>query len=184
MAIEALPMLTPLARPLVPSLLGVLLLATSACGGGSDASDDTPPQGCGEVVRERLDPDSLVHILPGGDEPDYLTDPPTSGPHAPTAPVGGLRDETLGRSEQVGLLEAGIVIVQHDDSLPDADVEAIEGLADPERVVVAPNDDLPAPIVATAWTRKLLCTSVEHGGRQALADFVEARAGQAPGSDG
>lgn len=162
----------------------MLLLAPVACSDDDPSGAPAPSAGCGEVQRERLDPDSLVHLLPGADEPAYLTDPPTSGPHAPTAPVGGQRTEPVGRSEQVGLLEAGLVIVQHDGSLAEDDLAFVEGLADPEAVLVAPGADLPAPIIATAWTRKLACSSTADGGEDALTDFVATQARQAPGTDG
>lgn len=162
----------------------MLLLGSTACSGGSSGAAEEPDRGCGEVVRERFDPDSAAHVLPGAEEPTYLTDPPTSGPHAPTVPVGGVRDEPLGRAEQVGLLEAGVVLLQHDPDLAPADLADLTGLADPDGVLVAPNPDLPAPVVATAWTRKLLCASVGDGGLDALAAFAETQAGQAPGSDG
>ena len=168
----------------MPIAVGVLLLGASACSGGSSEGAGTPGAGCGDVVRERFDPDSAVHVLPGADEPTYLTDPPTSGPHAPTTPVGGVRDEPIGRPDQVGLLEAGIVVVQHDPSVTGEELAGVEALADDELVVVAPNPDLPAPIVATAWTRKLLCTTLDDGGAQALGRFVAEQAGQAPGTDG
>ena len=171
-------------RPLLLGAVGALLVGSAACSGGTSDGDAGPAAGCGEVVRERFDPDSAVHVLPGGDEPTYLSDPPTSGPHAPTSPVGGVREEPLARSEQVGLLEAGIVIVQHDPSVTGDALVALEGLADAERVLVAPNADLPSPIVATAWTHKLRCTSLDDGGEDALRAFAEDRAGRSPGTDG
>ena len=48
-------------------------------------------------------------------------------------------------------------------------------------VVVAPNPDLPAPIVATAWLHSLRCADPDA---EALAGFIEAHQGQAPGTDG
>lgn len=160
-----------------------LLAGVAACGGGSPGGD-APAAGCGDVQQERLDPDHLVHILPGADEPAFLTDPPTSGPHAPATAREGVAEVPLLRSEQVGQLEAGVVLVQHDGSLAADDLTALEALGDGPSVLVAPNPDLPAPVVATAWTRKLTCTSLGDGGAEALAAFVAEFAGQAPGTDG
>jgi hypothetical protein len=170
-----------------PALLGAVLTLTigaAACGGGAASGDDEPEAGCGEVLQERIDPDHLVHVFPGAEEPAYLTDPPTSGPHAPAAARSGLAEAPLTRSEQVGQLEAGVVLLQHDPGLAPDDVATLESLAQRASVLVAPNDELPAPVVATAWTRKLVCASLADGGVDALSAFVAELAGQGPGTDG
>jgi hypothetical protein len=164
-------------------LLGVLLLiGVAACGGGQSTLA-APAQGCGEPFQERLDPDSLVHIFPDADEPAFTTDPPTSGPHGPAAATDGVRTEPLRRSEQVGLLEAGVVLVQH-DGLDDDDLRTVEALGDEELVLVAPNADLPSPVVVTAWTYKLLCASVDDPAVATITAFVEEHRDQSPGTDG
>jgi hypothetical protein len=88
-------------------------------------------------------------------------------------------DEPLPRPIQVGLLEAGKVLLQHGD-LPPAAQTSLESLAS-DGVVVAPNADLPAPVVATAWLTKMTCTSVDV---DALDAFIAAHAGKGPGFDG
>jgi Protein of unknown function (DUF3105) len=164
-------------------LLGCFLGAgalVTACddGGGSAAPPDT---GCGDDEAERLDPDSLLHVFPGAAEPEYLTDPPTSGPHAPSAPLAGLIDTPLSRPEQVGQLEAGVILVQHRGLEPD-DLATLDALAS-NQVVVVPNPDLPAPVVATAWTRKLVCGGVDDRALADLRAFADDHAGGGPGSD-
>jgi hypothetical protein len=47
-------------------------------------------------------------------------------------------------------------------------------------VYVAPNPDLPALVVATAWVHTLRCSEVDAG---ALEDFVSQFAGQGPAAD-
>jgi hypothetical protein len=44
-------------------------------------------------------------------------------------------------------------------------------------VVVAPNPDLPAPVVATAWLFKRTCQITDT---VALQDFVDQRVGNGP----
>lgn len=156
------------------------LLALGACTGDDPERSGQAATGCGADEQERLDPDYLVHVLPGGPEPAYLSDPPTSGPHAVAAARGGVDDEPLARPDQVGQLEAGVVLVQHGDLAPD-DLAAVEALAG-DQVLVLPGDDLPAPIVATAWTRKLVCSSLDGGGIEALQAFAEAHAGEFAGN--
>lgn len=171
-------------RPALLCAALTLTIGAAACGGGGASGDDAPAAGCGEVLEERLDPDHLVHVLPGAAEPAYLTDPPTSGPHGPAAARRGVAEEPLSRVEQVGQLEAGVVLVQHDPALAPDDLAALEALAEGAGVLVAPNDELPAPVVATAWTRKLVCASLADGGVDALSAFVAELAGQGPGTDG
>lgn len=161
-------------------VLGVPLLA--ACSGSSASS------GCGEPVRERLDPSSSVHLVTTADEPDYLSDPPTSGAHYAVPAPTGIADETLPRPLQVTVVEAGLVLVQYQpDALDPDQVGALEALVeDDDQLVVAPNPDLADPVVATAWTWKLTCGSLDADtgtATAALADFAAERAGEAPGAD-
>ncbi len=162
----------------MPRLLvsvAVVVVATAAgCGGGSGASS-----ACGPDRREALDPSSASHVLGSGDDVEYLTDPPTSGPHAPGRPLSGVLDEPLGPAEQVGVLEAGGILLQHRDLAADdlAELSALAG----DGVAVVPNADLPEPVVATAWLFKQTCDAVDA---DALRAFVEEHLGEGPGSDG
>ena len=71
---------------------------------------------------------------------------------------------------QVGILERGDVLIQHD---PDLSATARRSSRPwPAGVVVAPNPALPAPIVATAWLFKRTCGSVDV---EALQEFVDER---------
>jgi drug/metabolite transporter (DMT)-like permease len=160
------------ALALVPLLL---VLAVPACGddGGGSAA-------CGPARREALDPASASHVV-GGDEPEYRTDPPTSGPHAPGTLLSGVLDAPLSRPAQVGALEAGGVLLQHRD-LDDDELAQVEGLAaERDGVAVAPNPDLPDRVVATAWLFKQTCSSVDV---EALRAFVEDHVHRGPGADG
>lgn len=146
----------------------------TACGASGSAS------GCDPAVRERLDPTWTVHLVAGADEPEYLSEPPTSGPHLTTeAPTGAL-DAPLDRPLQLTALEVGLVLVQYlPDEVSDAQVEQLEALAS-DTVTVAPNPDLPEPIVLTAWTWKQTCGDVDA---EAIRTFAEEHVGDAPGAD-
>lgn len=147
------------------------LLAVAGCGDGSAGAG-----ACGPITREALDPAYLVHVLGDDGTVEYTSDPPTSGRHQPGPEIAGVVDEALPRPIQVGILERGDILVQHDPELARRDRAALEALAGPG-VVVAPNPDLPAPIVATAWTYKRTCTEVD---RAELQEFVDERAGKGP----
>jgi len=153
-------------------LATVLLGATSAvatCGEDDDSA-------CGPITRESLDPAYLVHVLGNEEGVEYTSDPPTSGPHQPGPPVEGVVGDPIALSVQVGILERGDVLLQHDPDLDEEALTALEGLAG-ALVVVAPNPDLPDPVVATAWLFKRSCQAVEV---TALQEFVAERVGQGP----
>ena len=157
----------------------VLLLALGAvvagCGGGGGKASAA----CSAEVREAFDPNSLQHVLPGGRVPEYLTNPPTSGPHVPGPALSGVRTDVLDKPTQVGALEAGSVLLQHRD-LDEASRKQLQALAG-QQVIVAPNPDLPDKVVATAWVTKQACSSVDIA---ALDAFVAAHRGKGPGIDG
>jgi hypothetical protein len=73
------------------------------------------------------------------------------------------------------VLETGGVLLQHRD-LTAAERRRLEKLAG-RRVTVAPNPDLPARVVATAWTYKRVCDGVDVS---VLRAFVTAHAGKGP----
>lgn len=145
--------------------LATVLSVFAACG------DDNASASCAQPVREELDPGSLTHVI-DPDDAKFRTNPPTSGPHVSGATPTGVLDEPIPGAVQVAILEGGGVLVQHRDLSP-ADVDTVEALADDD-VVVAPNPDLPAPVVATAWTYKLTCEAVDV---DALRSFIDDHVG-------
>ena len=155
------------ARLLAALVAVAAVTAVTACGGGGGSA-------CAEPVRERLDPNSALHLLPGADVPPFSTHPPTSGAHQLGNWPTGLLDGPIDEPVQVALLEAGEVLVQY-DGLDDAEREELERLARLPQVTIAPNDDLPAAVVATAWTYKQTCSAVDV---DALRGFVRAHAGK------
>lgn len=146
-------------------LAAVLLLA--GCGSDLDA-------GCTEL-REPEDPTSGQHVLPDG-QFDYLTHPPTSGAHVAGPTPSGISTEPLPLALQVRLLEAGGVMVQYDPSVDASELMVLAG----KRTVIAPGDDLPAPVIATAWTWKLSCAGIDV---EQIERFAAARRTAAPGLD-
>ena len=152
-------------------VLGVAV-AGSACGssGGDDAG------GCAAITREALDPAYLVHVVSDDGDLEYTSDPPTSGPHQPSPPITGVVTDPIPRPVQVGILERGDVLLQHDPDLPGADLTRLEALAG-DGVVVAPNPDLPEPVVATAWLYKRTCDEVDA---EALQEMIDERQGKGP----
>lgn len=155
-------------RPILAGIGALLTVSVAACGGdgGSGAA-------CGPIQREALDSAYLVHVLGDDTDVEYTSDPPTSGPHQPGPPVEGVVEEPITRPIQVGILERGDVLIQHRPSVSAGDLAELGT----EGVVIAPNPDLPAPVVATAWTYKRTCDAVDVA---ALQEFIEERAGKGP----
>ena len=160
--------------PVVAAVLALLLLGGCAGGGGSGGGGS-----CGPEVQEALDPGSVRHVLPGAPEPSYATDPPTSGPHLAGGGVGGVQSEPLPRPVQVAVLEEGGVVVQHKglDATGRARLEALAA----DDVAVAPNPELPSPVVATAWQHRLVCGDAGEASVEAVERFVAAHRGGGPG---
>lgn len=176
--------------PAVLAALAALVgMGLGGCAAGEPESRDTTTsstaassdEGCGTVVEEQLDPQSGRHLLPGAPAPQYLSDPPTSGAHmSGGAPASGVLDEPLDPPTQVQVLEGGRVLVQFGaGEVTPEEVEQLEALAAANaKVVVAPHDALPAPVVATAWLHKMLCEDVDAN---ALAAFAGSYTAKAPG---
>jgi drug/metabolite transporter (DMT)-like permease len=163
----------PVPPPAAGAVALLLVVLMAACGGGSSGD-----AACSPATQDPLDPGSTRHVLPGAEEPDYVTDPPTSGPHqAGTVPTGAQRDP-LARPVQVAVLEGGGVVVQHRE-LSEVDRRRVEALAG-EDVVVAPNPDLDDAVVATAWRFRVSCQSADEDAVDDLRNFIEARRDRGP----
>lgn len=150
--------------------------ASSGTSGRESTSSTAVESACGPIQEEPLDPTYLVHVVGTGEDIEYRSDPPTSGPHKAGPPVEGVVDEPLPRPVQVGILERGDVLVQHAPDLTPEEQADLATLAAPG-VVIAPNPDLPAPVVATAWTHKRTCDAVDL---DALQGFIDERRGKGP----
>lgn len=157
-------------------LVALLVGAVVACGSGPGPEGERSAEtACGPVAPEPLDASSALHLLPGATEPTYLSEPPTSGPHLSGRPPTGVLEQAIDRPTQVLVLEEGGVLLQHRD-LAEDDVARLRPLAG-DQVVVAPNPDLPVPVVATAWLAKQRCERVDV---EALRQFVDDHVGRDP----
>jgi hypothetical protein len=123
-----------------------------------------------------LDPASTIHLFPGAAEPRYLTDPPTSGPHQLGPPPVGVVTTPIPQPRQVAMLEAGFVLIQY-EGLAGERQQALGRLAGAEVTVAPAAAPLPTPVVATAWTWKIECRSVDAKALGALDGFISAHRG-------
>ncbi len=141
----------------------------------------------GGLLFSRADPDRAARLVvaefttseDGPAEsagPDPVT--PVTGPHR-GAPTCGRNDGPLGVEAQVATLASGVTVVQHRPDLPPEDDQRLDRLAERDRVVVAPNTDLPdgVVVVATAWRQRM---PLERIDLELLGSFVQGHADRAP----
>lgn len=142
-----------------------LLLGLAAC--GDDPDEGTTDEVDGVEIEAGQ---SNLHV----EGPiDYDADPPSGGDHAPPPEWldCGVYDVPVPNENAVHSLEHGAVWFAHDPDA-DVDVDALVALAGdaPDRVIVSPYPDLPAPVVAVAWERRLETDSADD---PRLAEFLE-----------
>jgi hypothetical protein len=91
---------------------------------------------------------------------DYPTSPPAGGPHDAQWLDCGVYDEPIRDENAVHDLEHGTVWISY---RPDLDADEVGALAGalPDNGILAPYDDLPAPVVITVWERQLRLTGVD-----------------------
>lgn len=97
------------------------------------------------------------HLEAGEPTPDYNSNPATSGRHTPSAAACGIYTEELLDVVLVHNLEHGTIVVQYQSDIPEEDLEALREYARTAgtHILIAPREDLPSPVVITAWTRML-----------------------------
>ncbi len=99
-------------------------------------------------------------------EPQYGTNPPTSGNHLSTPANSGFFSEPVRTGALVHNMEHGQVIFWYDPNAPDETIDQIEELVDQEPVasIAVPWDDPESPytFAMTAWTASQSCRRVSQ----------------------
>jgi hypothetical protein len=126
-----------------------------------------------------------THLEPSAKDPDYKTNPPTSGDHItpPLQQADGAYSENPGNLYVVHSLEHGRVNLQYSPDLPEEDQLALKGVFDesPEAMLFFPNEDMPYEVAATAWTQLLGCKTFEGDATlDAVRNFRDIYRGQGP----
>ena len=98
-----------------------------------------------------------LHLNSTDPVPDYNSDPPTSGSHAPSAAACGIYREAPSDLNLIHDLEHGVINIYYD---PETAAEAREDLESFARdagthVIVTPREGMENPITLTAWTHLL-----------------------------
>jgi hypothetical protein len=89
-------------------------------------------------------------------EVDYDETPPVGGPHNVTWQNCGFYSEPVQDEYAVHSLEHGAVWITYDPDLPAEQVDVLRNIATSQTfILVSPYQDLPSPVVASAWGRQL-----------------------------
>ena len=183
-------------RRLAPVLVAVLsAVLVVGCGGGSGAGGSSDGGAVGSTIAGADAPLAGATAAPkrlGGTGPladaklytgltqthvdgpvRYRQTPPVGGDHAPVWQNCGGYTEAINAPNGVHAMEHGAVWITYRPSLADEEVEVLDALiASNPYLVVSPwyGDDLPSPIVLSAWGVQL---GVEKADDPAVAAFVK-----------
>ena len=91
----------------------------------------------------------------------YEQTPPVGGDHNPTWLNCGVYTAPVPNELAVHALEHGAVWVTYRSDLPAGEVERLVDVVPDTYMVVSPFEDLPAPVVASAWGAQLQLTGVD-----------------------
>jgi hypothetical protein len=111
------------------------------------------------------------------DPVDYPQDPPAGGPHDPAWQKCAAYDAPIRNENAVHSQEHGAVWITYQPDLPEAEVKALDKLAETRYVLVSPYPGLEDPIVASAWGAQL---RLEAADDPRLGAFIERYAGNGP----
>jgi hypothetical protein len=130
-----------------------------------------PAAGSGEEAATLDDVEEFTSSRDHTDgDVDYPQTPPVGGEHADEWLQCGVYDEPVRDENAVHSLEHGTVWITYDEGAVEDD--EVEELADllPEKGILSPYDDLPAPVVVTVWDNQLRLDGVDD---PRLALFLE-----------
>jgi Protein of unknown function (DUF3105) len=154
-------------------IFGITGIVALAIIGGTAYGIMQKDDGSSSAGPSRLEPDNSVDIkgvesaeitdqTHTEEDVDYPENPPAGGPHNPAWQNCGFYSEPIADENGVHSLEHGAVWITYSPDLDSADVDVLRSEATPGGyVLVSPRDDLPSPIVATAWGYQLQLDSAD-----------------------
>jgi hypothetical protein len=112
-------------------------------------------------VELKLEDEGKEHLPANSPEPNYGTNPPTSGDHVepPYQQADGAYSEEPKALDTVHSLEHGRMAIQYSPDLPEKAQLELKGLYDTMygATLLFPNDKMPYEVAATTWTNLLGC---------------------------
>jgi hypothetical protein len=119
--------------------------------------------GC--YLSRNLDDEGHKHLSPGAAEPEYETDPPSSGPHVepPDQQADGAYLEMPSPADYVASLDHGRLEIQYAPDLSEKVQRELKGLYDTMYggTLLFPNYKMNFGVAATTWTNALDCPGWE-----------------------
>lgn len=160
-----------------------------------DEREGTPPPAVQEANLEAaakaagcelqldLNDEGNTHIDADAKQPDYKTNPPTSGDHDPEQQADGAYAENPGAVFTLHALEHGRIDIHYSPDLPEAEQLELKGVfdEDPAAILFFPNEDMPYAVAVTAWTQLIGCDTYEGAATlDAVRAFRDIYRGQGP----
>ena len=160
--------------PMAAGLAAVLVL--SACGGGEGSSSSPSVTTTTAIEGVQTFPVVASHT---NDPVAYPQVPPVGGAHNPVWQACGFYDKPVQSEKAVHSMEHGAIWITYRPDVPAADVELLSTLARSRKYVLVSrwDDNLPAPLVATAWGRQL---RLESATDPRLMEFVRQYTDKGP----
>jgi Protein of unknown function (DUF3105) len=183
------------------ALLAALILLVAACSGGGDGGDGKDPADADGIVtgataspqrQGGTGPLADVQIYSGLSQTHvegpitYRQTPPVGGDHNPVWLNCGAYDEPVPSVNAVHSMEHGAVWITYRPSLPAGEQETLRGLVTGNPyLVVSPwaDDELPSPVVLSAWGRQLGVDSASDPAVEAfIGEFEQGSQTPEPGA--
>jgi hypothetical protein len=124
-----------------------------------DLDEAAKQAGC--EVKLKLEDEGHEHLPTNSPEPNYGTNPPTSGDHVepPYQQADGAYSEEPKPLDVVHSLEHGRMAIQYSPNLPEKAQLELKGLYDTMygATLLFPNDKMPYEVAATTWTNLIGC---------------------------
>jgi hypothetical protein len=125
----------------------------------TDLKQAAKEAGC--KLELKLEDEGHEHIPPKSPEPNYKTNPPTSGNHVepPYQQADGAYSEEPEAIDYVHSLEHGRMEIQYAPTLPEKEQLELKGLYDTMygAALLFPNKKMPYQVAATTWTNLIGC---------------------------
>jgi hypothetical protein len=103
---------------------------------------------------------------------EYAQTPPVGGEHRAEWQNCGFYEEAVPNETAVHSLEHGAIWITYSPDLPEEEVNAIRDIANGQTYILAsPFEDLPSPVVASAWGHQL---ELESADSEDLEQFIRA----------
>lgn len=123
-----------------------------------------PPEGV-----ETIEIENREHVE---ESVDYEQNPPVGGEHNPVWQNCGVYTEPINSENAIHSLEHGAVWITYRPDLTEKQVQQLQDLAGGESyVLLSPMEDLPSPVVASAWGKQL---RLDDASGSRLEQFVSA----------